>query len=103
MFPVSKFSKHNNKTYLFKVKINNQILEFWKTGFGLYIASNEYKKDRPLAMDFDSFIDDALYLRNDNPISEMIKATQRMISMRLDVELESSSIENAVKLFSKQR
>lgn len=102
MFPTKPFKYYNNKTYMFKVKIDNTMLEFWNIGVGIYIAENEYKKDRPIAMDFDSFEGPAIYNNPMHPLYDTIKKVKWMISSRLDVVLESSNIENAVKLFAKQ-
>lgn len=102
MFPVVPFKKYNEKTYLFKIKIENKVLEFWNTPVCLYIAETEYKKDRPIAMDFDSFEGSAIYNNPSHPLYDTIKKVKHMISSRIDVVLESSNIENAVKLFAKQ-
>ena len=102
MFPVRPFKNYNTKRYMFKVKIEGTMLEFWNVGVALYIAENEYKKDKPIAIDFDSFEGSATYHNPAHPLYDTIRQVKRMISSRVDVVLESSNIENAVKLFVKQ-
>ena len=103
MFPTQPFDKVNNKTYMFKVKIDNTTLEFWNIGTGIYIAEKEYKKDNAIALDFDSFEGSAVLNNRDHYLYELIKRIQGMVSNRMDVYIESNNIENAVKLFAKQR
>lgn len=103
MFPTQAFDKLNNKTYMFKVKIDNTTLEFWNIGNGIYIAEKEYKKDNAIALDFDSFEGSAVLNNKDHYLYELIKRIQGMVSNRMDVYIESNNIENAVKLFAKQR
>jgi len=103
MFPTMKFDKINNKKYIFKVKIDNTMLEFWDVEYGIFIAEKEYKKDNAIALDFDSFEGNAVLNNRDHPLYDLIKRIQGMVSNRLDVIIESSNIENAVKLFAKQR
>lgn len=103
MFPIRPFNKFNDKKYLLKIKIASTVLEFWQIeAGGLYVAAKEYKKDKPIAIDFDSFHDNASYNNPNHPYYNVIKDLKYMIAARSDVVLESTNIEFAVKLFVKQ-
>ena len=102
MFAVVPFNKYLDKKYLFKVKIDNTLLEFWDIKVGIYVAEREYKKGNAIALDFDSFQGNTVLHNPMDPMNEIIKKVKYMVSRRMDVVLESSNIENAVKLFAKQ-
>ncbi len=102
MFPVRKFTFYNNKTYLFAIKIEGKVLEFWDIGSGgIYVAENRYKKDTPIAVDFDSFNNDSTLLTTKHHMYDIIRNTRHIVANRTDVVVESSNIEDLLKLFAK--
>lgn len=103
MFAVKPFNEINNKSYLLKIKIVNKIIEFWDIGAGgIYCAANEYKKDNPIAMDFDSFNGNSELFNSMHPYAKLIREIKSTVAARQDVVIENSSIEDALKIFVKQ-